>query len=369
MHDTKRCYHPSSLRSLELCPRFEYNPKRDTSKAESGTRIHKAIETGNFEPLDDLEKEIAAACIMYQQSLSPDENRQNEVRLEHKGDVFSVQGTIDYVSYLAASPTLRILDWKTGTGTIDDAEENMQVQAYVYLAFHSFPEVKFIETHIVAPRSYPKSSTHTYSREKDLASITLRLYAIAARVEDPTVEPTPSEEACKWCGAKSKCPKLTAIAIRQGTLLPEPFHVDPTALLAPELRTRRHILAELLEDWVKQVKASDLDAVITDGVEIPGYGVRTRQGNTTVEDMPTALQILRSEGLSEIGILNTCSMSIDKLSDVYRVEKGGTKKSGREVLETKLQSVLSKARPTVWLQREKHKSEKVKEIANGTIEV
>lgn len=365
-----KSYHPSSLRSLELCPRFEYNPNRDTSKAESGTRIHKSIETGDFSTLDDLEKEIAAACIEYQQSLSPDENRQNEVRLEYKGDVFSIQGTLDYVSYLAASPTLRVLDWKTGTGHIDDAEENMQVQAYVYLAFHAFPEVKFIETHIVAPRSYPRSSTHTYSRDKDLSAITLRLFAITARVEDPKIEPTPSEEACKWCGAKSKCPKLTAIAIRQGTLLPEPFHVDPTTMLAPSTRTKRHILAELLEDWVKQVKASDLDAVITDGVEIPGYAIRTRQGNTTVEDMPTALQIMRSEGLTENGILNACSMSLDKLSDIYRVEKGGTKKGSREVIETKLQSVISKARPTVWLQREKTKSEKVtKEITNGTSEV
>jgi hypothetical protein len=158
-------------------------------------------------------------------------------------------------------------------------------------------------------------------------------------------------------------------------LLPEPFHVDPTAVLPPELRTKRHILAELLEDWVKQVKSSDLDAVITDGVEIPGYGIRTRQGNTTVEDMPTAIQVMRSEGLSENGIINACSMSLDKLSDVYRMEKGGTKKSSREAIEAKLQMVISKARPTVWLQRERvAKGDKAtivvkKEITNGTSEV
>lgn len=365
-------YHPSGLRSLELCPRFEYNPNRDTSKAESGTRIHRAIETGDFSPLDEIEKEIAVECITYQQSLSHDENRQNEVGLEYHGPTFSLKGTIDYVSYIPTSPTLRLLDWKTGRGEIDDAEENAQIQSYVSLALHSFPEVQFVETHIVAPRSYPKFSNHTYART-DLPAIDLRIATIVARVEaEPKVEPTPSEEACRWCGAKARCPKLLALAIRQGTLLPEPFHVDPTAILIPEMRMKRHILAELLEDWVKQVKAADVDAVVTDGVEIPGYELRNRVGNTTVTDMAQAVDIMRQEGLPDMHILNACSMSLDKLSDIYKAEKGGTKKDSRELIETRLLNVISKAKPTVWLQRIRTKSEKgkkAKEIADGTIEI
>jgi len=369
-----RYYHPSGLRSLELCPRFEYNPNRDTTKAESGTRIHRAIETGDFSPLDEIEKEIAVECITYQQSLPHDENRQNEVGLDYHGPTFNLKGTLDYVSYIPTSPTLRILDWKTGRGEIDDAGENAQIQSYVSLAMHAFPDIKFVETHIVAPRSYPKFSSHTYSREKDLALIDLRIATIVARVEaEPKIEATPSEEACRWCGVKARCPKLLSIAIRQGTLLPEPFHVDPTAILIPEMRMKRHILAELLEDWVKQVKAADVDAVITDGVEIPGYELRNRVGNTTVTDMAQAMDIMRREvGLPEVSILNACSMSLDKLSDIHKAEKGGTKKDSRELLETKLLNVISKAKPTVWLQRTRTKSERVtkkKEIGNGSIEI
>jgi hypothetical protein len=89
--------------------------------------------------------------------------------------------------------------------------------------------------------------------------------------------------------------------------------------------------------------------------------------------MAQAMDIMRREvGLPEVSILNACSMSLDKLSDIHKAEKGGTKKDSRELLETKLLNVISKAKPTVWLQRTRTKSERVtkkKEIGNGSIEI
>jgi hypothetical protein len=176
-------------------------------------------------------------------------------------------------------------------------------------------------------------------------------------MEDETCEATPSEEACEWCGDKAHCPKLTALAIRQGTLLPDPVSFEAGRIMSPENRAKAHILAAVLEDWAKQIKHANTQAVIQDGVEIPGFRLRSRVGNTQIVDMKTAVDLIKAEGLTESSILNACSMSLSKLSDIYYTEKGGTKKDARETIETKLKATISRGEPVIWLQREKSKKE------------
>lgn len=339
-------FRPSQLRSGELCPRFVYNEMRDTTAAEKGTRIHKAIETGSYDSLVEEEKDIAVDCLEYLHSLPPVLEAHHEVRMTRD----NVQGTADYVAKVTETGLYRLMDWKTGRLTVDEAKDNVQMQAYVWMAFQEFPDASRFEVHIVAPKGHSSSAIFTREDEK---MIHLRLLAIIARLEDAEQKPTPCEEACQWCGGKANCPALTAIAIRQGTLLPVPMSMPEGGPLTPDYRSKLQVLACLLEDWCTQVKRANVKAVVEDGVVIPGFVVRSRRGNAQIMDMVEAARLLREEGLSDTSILNACSISLTKLADIYEAEKGGGKKASRQLLDEKLNSVMAHGESVTWLQREK----------------
>jgi hypothetical protein len=349
-------YHPSGLRACELCPRFVKKETKESEASERGRRIHLAIERGKFDDLEDDDRTVAAGCLEYFKSLQhPTEVYRDEVELISG----NLRGRIDRIEELTATK-VRILDWKTGRVPVLPADKNLQIQAYVKLLMDTEPRIECVETHIVAPLC--TSSRATYYRETDeadhsLSDINLRIMAVIARINDETCEATPSEEACEWCGNKAHCPKLTAIAIRQGTCLPEPFRVEPTELLDPAARERRHILADLLLDWADQVKYADKKAVVEDGVVIPGYVLRSRKGKSEVLDIPAAFEILRAAGLVDNSILTACSLSLSKLADIYHAEKGGTEKEARETVETKLNALIARGEPVIWLQRGKNTKE------------
>jgi hypothetical protein len=185
----------------------------------------------------------------------------------------------------------------------------------------------------------------------------------AVEAEDSV--PRTSEEACQWCGNKAECQALRTLALVQGSYvsLPEPVKITPGCVVTPDDRAKMQTLAVILEDWAKQIKSANTAAVIQDGVEIPGFVLRQRAGNTTICDTAKAVELLVEE-LPVNTVLAAASLSLPKITDIYTAERGGNKKDNREKLEAKLKDVLTQGEPVVYLQRGKSAANKGA-IANG----
>ena len=350
-------YSPSGLRNLELCSQYRNDTNRDTSAADRGTRIHKAIESADFKDLNEEEMECAAKCLEYRDAvvgLSPDGKTFHELRLTYPE--LGLTGTADYVITLPSRKTLILADWKTGRKEVEPAEHNFQMQCYVFMLLlqERFRDYQTVEAHLVTPLTPIPASQYTYTRA-DLQFIGYRIErAISGIGVNP---PQPYVGVCDWCGNKGKCPALRQVALLQAEALPvpSPVHLSGEVVVTPNDRAALHTLASLLEDWAKQVKRANTDAVVQEGVEVPGFVLRQRAGHLSITDTAQAVELLVKD-LPAKSVLAAATLSVPKLADIYTVEKGGDKKENRKELEAILKSVLVHGDPVVFLQRGRAKS-------------
>lgn len=343
-------HHPSGLRLLELCPRYLNNENRDQSAAERGHRIHKAIETGNYDGLDAEEMECAAKCLEYKDRYIgvPVDGAVERRELKMRHPRLRLLGTADYVQFRPAAKEIILADWKSGRKEQEAAAVNLQFQCYAFMLLEQFVEYDVVESHLVAPLTPVPYSTAKYDRTS-LPAIEYRIQKIIAGLEG---QPVPHVGVCDWCGDKAECPALKQVALLQAAAipLPEPIKLGPGAVITPDDRAKMQMLAVILEDWAKQVKAANTAAVVQDGVEIPGFVLRNRAGNVKVNDTAKAVSLLKGQ-IPEDRVLSCATLSLPQLASVFASEKGGSAKDSREILEAVLKDLLVHGEPVVYLQR------------------
>jgi len=361
--ETHAKYSPSSLELLELCPCYTQDNTRDTKASDDGTRLHKAVETCDLSLCEDEDEEDAVTrCLVYLDKLVEHYKGECTVEKELRIIVEDITtGTGDIV--LIAGKIGELIDWKFGRMPVTDAEDNVQMQNYVLGIFHMFPELDKVTVHIVAPRM-DSLSTATYKRS-DMDRIRKRTLQIVASCEAEDKQATAAEKACRWCGGKASCPRINeaALTVAKSIGLPMPIEFAPGRLLAPEDRAKAQVLSYILEDWASQVRTFNKNAVLEDGIEIPGFDIRSRKGNTSVVDVYSATQtaIEHYEGLSVDSVLQACSLSLTKLVDqVYALVqtqgKKETKKAIRENINILLKDYCTEANTVSFLQRKKGKT-------------
>jgi hypothetical protein len=144
------------------------------------------------------------------------------------------------------------------------------------------------------------------------------------------------------------------MALRVGETLPVPVQFDPGKLVDPREMSRALVLSSLLEDWCKQVRRSITKAAVEEGTDIPGFSVRSRAGSHEVTEVYEAVQTILGRYPSDLTmIMQACSLSIPRLTDVIAAATGGTKKATREELLDVLKFCTIQKDPVVYLQRNK----------------
>jgi hypothetical protein len=189
------------------------------------------------------------------------------------------RGTADAI--VVSPAVLKVFDLKYGRGHVVVAADNPQLRLYGYHALEAvaiLADPERVELHIVQPRC-------DHTDHEPLSAVELREW------HSGTVEPcvnaieagaatlAPSDDACRWCPAKAKCP-----ALRQEAM--DAALVDFANV--PDMT--EHGLAgaldklELVKTWVAGIEAA-ARATLGAGHPIPGWClVEGRQGNRKWKD-------------------------------------------------------------------------------------
>ncbi len=308
---------PSSLKNKEICPHWENRPG-SSAAADEGTQMHEAAETGK---LDDLNPEQIAQvreCLDVVDQLQEEISgciRYTELMVDVCGLTF---GTADVILLGAHSATL--IDYKFGRIAVEDAETNLQGQAYALGVFDLFG-VDSVTVVFLQPRCDLRTE-HTFTRSADYERMRNRVATVIERAEDPKSSYCPHPTNCQYCGAKARCPALASKALTVAEKLPDslelPAVLDPQAITQPDQMALALKLAPVLIDWADAVKSHALE-MVRGGEEIPGYELKHRSGRRVIKQLESVWDIVHAEfDVPLEGFLPACSISVTSLEKAVK---------------------------------------------------
>lgn len=335
-------YGPSSLKNYEACP--SYKSKGGSNPiAEAGTRIHHAIEKGNPSLLiDGEEQSLAETCLDFLDDVRRARAVSANLIASHQEVFFEIDlgehstyGTCDLLDiYDDGDATL--FDWKTGYGSVDDAETNSQGIAYLLGAFSAFPDIKRIQLYFVLPRRHEVSMAE-FTRD-DIPALSLRISTIIARAKELAgKEFNPTEGVCNYCSFQGSCKALAgrALVVAQKAGFDVPSNISGTG--SPEEKAQLLKLANILADWCDATKKEILRQALEEGVEIPGYRLDHRK-TPRIVDSPLLGFAAVSDMMTFDEFLGACTrVSVVELEKIV-AEKAdrGQKGNARQTLECRL---------------------------------
>jgi len=307
-------YSPSSLKYVAQCP--GYKPEFSTNEAaEMGTRIHNALETGDWSTMNDYESSLAQGCrnaeaaIFKKHGMDPesaDIEDFKEVRLKIKLIGHETFGTCDRLVLDRKNRRAIQIDYKTGLGKIDEPSKNWQGKAYGTGTFQAYEEIDEIFFYFIACRR-DEILFDRYTRDmvpefvNDLSGVIQNAKHVRGCWENiDAMMLSPQTLVCNYCANAETCPAVANIGVEVAqkyapgaaniASLPE-MHgsniTDPQIIA--ELLDIAPILTKAISGWKK--KADEM--AFQDGVEIPGYKVEERSGRRSITSALAAYGVIK----------------------------------------------------------------------------
>ena len=306
-------------------------PPRPSSKyADEGTLLHDAVANilrGVCEPESCIGTTYAGITLdedLYERKLQPalaalavvDPEGKMEFNVEVRvgfGDLLpGVFGSADIVGRIGDRAI--ILDWKFGSGVPIEVEENAQLMFYAAAAMRTeiaqwaFYGAKEVELVIVQPPHAPKRWVCSIER---IVSFERELLA-AVKVALAPNPPFAAGEHCRWCAAKPVCPVMTGAAKRALRTAIDQLNLDE---IGQSLKD-----ADLLEQWIADLRAL-AHQVMEEGAAVPGFKLVQKRAIRKWVDEDTALNSLKSAGLSDQDLIETALISPAKAEKLLKKQK------------------------------------------------
>ena len=235
------------------------------------------------------------------------------------------------------------VDYKFGRGEIDDADVNVQGQAYVLDVMDAFPKVMSATLHFVVPRR-DELLTHDYKRE-DMETIRLRLRVIVDRALEAEPRYNPNTDGCRFCKHRVNCPalgeKLLPLAKKYDdgakafdVLLRD--KLDPSEIKDPMVLGKMKHVAFLLKSWSDAVDKRALQLAVEEGEDIHGYDLLFRKTSPKIGDPEQAFAALEDLFTPE-EFMSACNVTVAALAKVRATKlPRGHKKDARGQVELAL---------------------------------
>jgi hypothetical protein len=251
-------------------------------------------------------------------------------------------GTVDRV--IIRGSHVDLVDFKFGVGEIDDADVNIQGQAYLLGVMDKFPELQTATVHFIIPRR-DEVLTHNYSREQ-MEDIRLRINMIVEKAELENREAIPNTEGCKYCKHKLSCPalsdKMLPLAKKYSASVDDfemtlwgsysPENINDPAVLSKMLN-----VASVVDKWQAAAKKQATKLAVEQGEDIPGYDLHYRTASLKIDDTQGAYDAVEHL-LSPDEFMDACDVSLPKLAKKYAEKLGrGEKKTARGTIEQSLE--------------------------------
>lgn len=280
-------------------------PKPSSEHADRGTLLHDVIAEilGKDLPwkqfigtkhkdqvlTEELFEEKIAVALELLDEVDPHKRMEYEVETRVGfGDLLpGVFGSTDLVGKIGNKAI--VLDWKFGDGVVVTAEENAQLMFYAAASMRTeeakwaFEGVDEIELIIIQPPAIRRWTT-TKARIKQFEQ-ELVLAVHAAMKPDAALQ---HGDHCRWCAAKPTCPKMTGAVDRALQVKLKEVNVD---MLGKYLKN-----ADLLEDWIKDLRALALQLLEKD-MPVPGYKLVPKQSRRQWSDEKKVVQHLHDMGV------------------------------------------------------------------------
>lgn len=310
---------PSSLKHRALCAGWMNDRAADTSRADEGTLLHAACETGSLAGLNEEQQACVKTCLEF---IAPLEKGADAALKEQRLNILSglTYGTADRV--IRRGRKAVVVDFKFGQWSVDPAEENLQGFAYALGAFDLFPEVEQVEVVFLLPRR-DEVDRAVFRRAADYDRLRLAVQTVIerARAYEATGDPallTPDVNNCLFCGRKASCPKLLNFAVataRHYAPLEVVEEVHSSRITDPAQMARLFDAAKVMEKLVDSVKVHALQLALEHGGALCGpdgavvYEVAEREGRRELRDLGLALPAL-SQHLDDRELLSVATVSL-----------------------------------------------------------
>tara|TARA_Y100000588_G_scaffold145118_1_gene158995 strand:+ start:3391 stop:4506 length:1116 start_codon:yes stop_codon:yes gene_type:complete len=335
---------PSTLKYVEICP--GYRSSNETNQfAEEGTMLHSAAETGKLDGLNDEQVRCVRTVLDYVKKLEKgaDEiHKEMRVKIVYRSDGSSIFGTVDLV--IIVGTHAYIVDYKFGWGEVDDADINIQIQAYAKGVFDKFPDLETAKTVLLLPRRDELLEAE-YTR-KDMIDVGMRLDLIITKAEEETPDLRPNTEGCRFCKHRLSCQalsdKLLPIARKYEDSVDDFQTVlwhnyDPAHIEDPKVIGKMLNVASVLDRWASAAKKQALKLAEEEGREIPGYDLRWRTPSTKIEDAQEAYDTL-AHLLTPEEFMEASNVTLAQLSKALAKKlPRGEKKNARGTIEIALE--------------------------------
>ena len=260
---------------------------------------------------------------------------------KNNSSITQIFGTADRV--ILKGPHVDVVDFKFGRGEIDDADINVQGQAYVLGVMDRFPHLRTATLHFVCPRR-DELLTHDYKRE-DMETIRLRLRVIVDRATEEEPKYNPTTDACRFCKHRTHCPalgeKLLPLAKRydDGSKAFEVMLMDklnPDLIEDPAVLGRMKTVGFLIKSWSEAVDKQALKLAVEQGADIEGYDLLFRKTPPKIDDPEQAFSALEGM-LTADEFMSACSVTVAALAKAQAAKlPRGHKKDARGQVELAL---------------------------------
>jgi hypothetical protein len=211
---------------------------------------------------------------------------EQRLSIEHLTGEPGAEGTADVV--ILAGDELIVIDLKGGRGVAVEADNNPQLQIYALAAMEQFGlalEFKTVRMVIVQPRLGSVSEwTQTTAEMADFAEQVRGAAEITRRPDAPLI---PTDKGCKFCKGKATCPALAEEVLDYFEA------VKPSPLTEPDRIAMAMAKADLIESWVKAIRA-EVESRLIAGQPVPGFKlVQGKRGNRKWTDERAAEELLK----------------------------------------------------------------------------
>jgi hypothetical protein len=332
---------PSSLEYKSKCPGFRNDQTRDKTAAHIGEFLHLCVEKENLDltpptgvEYDDFGRKAAELCIGYINSLRAAYPK----REEHKEPKLEMLGQWGYADMVILhGDEAELIDFKFAWNAYP--AEGFQFKAYSVGVVERWPFVKKITIRVLHPFldliDTCVYKTEDFDRLRDECG---QVIALAGR-NDPSTFRT--GHYCTYCGVKATCPKLgeTALVIGQKYQPEElviPDELVPENISDPQMVARGLIIAPIMEEWCRKIKARGLEMRMQEGIEVPGFELCERSAAFSITDAQAAWEVVKDK-ISPEEYAGCATVKIGALEKVFaekfgRGEKAKAKSMLRDLL-------------------------------------
>lgn len=251
-------------------------------------------------------------------------------------------GTVDRV--IIKGTHVDLVDFKFGRNEIDDAEINIQGQAYLLGVMDKFPELQTATIHFIIPRR-DEVLTANYKRT-EMEGIRLRINLIVEKAMIEDSERIPNTEGCKYCKHKLSCSalneKMLPLAQKYAKTVDD-FEMtlwgnySPAEIEDPVVLGKMLNVATVVDKWAEAAKKQATELAVEEGAEIPGYDLHYRTATAKIDDSQAAFNAV-SHLLTPEEFMDACNVTPSALSKAYASKlPRGEKKTARGAIDNALE--------------------------------